>query len=571
MTEPTNLKRDSLKHFAAWLAALFLVVLGAKLWVVQLYGSPLPLWDQWYEAEFFFRPWVEGHLTWKVFFSAHNEHRILFTRLLDLSVIWLNGRWEPLLQMTINAFVHAAFVCGLAFCLWNFLGRKNGWFICALLAPFFALPYAGENTIWAFNSQLYLLDITSLAALAGMGFGKPGGRNWWLGLAAAILGLFTMASGMLAPLAVGGLVILRAIKQRRLDRGNLITLGACLAVVCLGRALSVTMEGDRLLRAQTFVQFTSALTRNLTWPFFDTPEMVCLISLPLALLAALYFRLNFQEPRAAEFLLTFGLWGVLQSVGLAYGRANYGEMIPASRYMDVLNVFVVANLFTTVLLSQLWIRGQFSKWAGMLLPLVFAGVIFFGLCRISQIVVENLLLPTRMMNLAAEERVATFMAGGDEHDFFEPPTVRPSPEVALGVLRNTKLQAILPAVCLPTADAHVTGRFTAVSQWLLQNSTWILYGGLSLFVGLIGYALIRSPLGLARENLPAFIALLTILAALGFVWSKAPVKRESVEYTLQRELAAHFKSVGNFKRAAIHEHKADALKQQENSDGARRP
>jgi hypothetical protein len=571
MTSPTNPASDSFKHFSVWLAALFLVVLGAKLWVVQLYGSPLPLWDQWYEAERFFRPWVEGHLTWKEFFAAHNEHRILFTRLLDLSVIWLNGRWEPLLQMTINAFIHAAFVCGLAFCLWDFPGRKNGGLICFLLAPFFALPYAGENTIWAFNSQLYLLDIASLAALVGLGFGRPGGWSWWLGLAAAVMGLFTMASGLLAPMTVGGLTILRAIKQRRMERGNLITLGSCLAVVGLGMALSVTMEDDRLLRAQTLMQFTSALAHNLTWPFFDIPEMVCLISLPLALLAALYFRPSFQEPRAAEFFLTFGLWGVLQSAGLAYGRANYGEVIPASRYMDVLNVFVIASLFTTVLLSQLWIRGQFSKWAVTLLPLVFAGVIFFGLCRISQIVVENLLLPTRMMDLAAEERVETFWATGEPRDFFEPPTVRPSPEVALGVLRNAKLQTIMPAVCLPPGSPQITGRFAAIAQWLLRNSMAILSSGLVLFAGLCGYGLARGTLGLARANPAGIIALLASLAALGFVWSKRSLQRESVEYTLQRELAAHFKSVDNFKRAAIHEHKADALKHQGNSDGARRP
>jgi hypothetical protein len=202
---------------------------------------------------------VEGHLTWKAFFEAHNEHRILFTRLLDMSVIWMNGRWEPMLQMTVNAFIHATFVCGLAFCLWDFLGRKNGGLVCFLLAPFFALPYASENTIWAFNSQLYLLDIVSLAALVGLGFGKPGGWNWWLGLAAAVMGLFTMASGLLAPMTVGGLTILRAIKQRRMERGNLITLGSCLAVMGLGLALSVTMKDDRLLRAQTLMQFTSAL------------------------------------------------------------------------------------------------------------------------------------------------------------------------------------------------------------------------------------------------------------------------------------------------------------------------
>ena len=186
MTTSTNPAPDSFKRFSLWLGALFLVVLGAKLWLVQLYGSPLPLWDQWYEAELFFRPWMEGHLTWKDFFASDNGHRIFCTRLLDMCVIWLNGRWEPLLQMTVNAFIHATFVCGLAFCMWDFLGRKNGWFVCFLLAPFFALPYAGENAIWAINLE-YFLDVFSLATLVGLGFARPGSRWWWLGLAVAII------------------------------------------------------------------------------------------------------------------------------------------------------------------------------------------------------------------------------------------------------------------------------------------------------------------------------------------------------------------------------------------------
>ncbi len=561
MTTSMNPPHDSFKRFSLWLAALFLVVLGAKLRLVQLYGSPLPLWDQWYEAGSFFRPWLEGHLTWQAFFAPDNGHRIFFTRLLDLIVIRLDGRLEPLLQMTVNAFLHTTFVCGLAFCLWDFLGRKNGWFVCFLLAPFFALPYAGENAIWAITSE-YFLDILSLATLVVLGFAKPGSRWWWLGLAAAFTGLFTMTSGLLAPVTVGGLMILRAIKHRRIERRNLITLGFCLAVVGLGVVLGVTAEGDRPLRAHTLMEFTSAWGRNLTWLFFGAPEMACFIFLPLVLLMGLYFRRHFQESRAAELLLGLGLWGVLQSAALAYGRANYGDIFPVSRYLDILNVFVIASLFASVLLAQCWLRGAFSMKFTLFPPLVFSAVIFFGLCRFSQIVVENLLLPTRMMNLVAEERVATFMATGDQRELLEQPTVRPDPEVVLGVLRDAKLQTILPAVCLPPADAHVTGRFTAVSQWLLRNSTGMLYCGLGLFVGLVGYALIRSPLGLAWENLPAGIALLAILAALGFAWSKAPVKRETIERDLDYKLAAYFKSENNPKRAAIFEHKAGLLKTQ---------
>jgi hypothetical protein len=560
MPKRVDQTNESFKHFAAWLAALFLVVLGAQLWVVELYGSPLPFWDQWYEANSLFAPWMEGHLKWGDIFAGDSDHRIVLTHLLDLGFIWLNGRWEPLLQMTVNAFIHAAFAGGLAFCLWDFFGRKNGWLVCFLLMPFFALPYAGENAIWGINSLWYFVNIFALATLVGLGFGKPGSRWWWFGLTAAILSLFTMASGLLAPMAAGGLIILRAIKRRRIEKENLMSLGACLLFVGLGAALSVTAEYNRPLQAHTFVEFTSALARNLTWPFFNAPEMACIIALPLALLLVLYLRPNFQASQAAELLLALALWSGLQSVVIAYGRANYGEVIPASRYMDVLNVFVIASLFATVLFGQLWERDRFPKWNGMLLPLIFAGVIFFGLCRISQIVVEDLLVPTRLMNLIAEERVETFMATGNERDLLERPTVRPDPKVTLNVLRNAKLQTILPAACLPPASSRVTGRFIAVSQCLLKHSIAILLCGLILFVVLCGYGLARGTIGLTRGNPAGIIALLAGLAALGFVWSKRSLQRESVEYDLQQQLAAGFKSANNLKRAATHEHKAEELK-----------
>ena len=560
MTQPANSKTDSSKHFAAWLAALFLIVLGAKLWVVQLYGSPLPLWDQWFEADVFLKPWVEGHLTGAVLFAPNNEHRIFFTHLLDMGVISLNGRWEPLLQMTVNAFIHAAFVCALAFCLWDFLGRKNGWLICALLAPFFALPYGAENTIWAINSSQYFMSLFALATLVGLGFNPPGSRRWWFGLAAAVMGLFTMASGLLAPMAVGGLLVLRAIKSRRIEKQNLITLAICLVVVGLGAAAKVTMPEDAPLKAHTLMEFISAFARNLAWPFVSTQAMALLIPLPLAGLLAWYFRPNFQLSHTAEFLFALALWSALQSAAIAYGRANYGEGVPASRYMDVLNIFVIASLFATVLLRQLWTGETFSKWAASLLPLVFAGVIFFGLVQVSQLVVQGLLVPTRMINLVAEERVETFMATDDERELFETPTVRPDPKMTLGILRNEKLQTILPAVCLAPTTHPVTGRFTTASQWLLKNSPLILMGGLALFAGLCGFGLARKTLGLVGADLAGTIALLAALTALGFVWSKSPIQRSTIERELHYKLAAYFASVDNPKRAAIHEHKAEALK-----------
>jgi len=118
--QPTNSK----PRLWPWLAALFLVIVGAKLWLIHAWATPIPYWDQWDEARLWLKPWLDGNWTWSDLFAPHNEHRIFFTRVLDTLVIQLNGQWDPLLQMTINAFIHAGYACGLAFCVWIFLGKK---------------------------------------------------------------------------------------------------------------------------------------------------------------------------------------------------------------------------------------------------------------------------------------------------------------------------------------------------------------------------------------------------------------------------------------------------------------
>jgi hypothetical protein len=555
----SNQPGESFKQFIPWLTALFLTALGTQLWVVSLYGSPIPIWDQWYQADSIFRPWLEGRLRWSDLIAADSNHRIVVTHLFDMSVIRLNGRWDTLLQMTINAFVHAAFACGLAFCLWKVFSQTRGWLVCFLLIPFFALPYGGENAVWGINSLWYFVNIFAVATVIGLGFSKMWSWKWWLGFVSAILSLLTMASGLLAPLAAGGLILLRAIKNRRMEKENWIGLCICLILTGLGAPFVAAPEYNRPLQAHSIAEFTSALTHNLNWPF-ESSGMVFVLALPLVLLLVIYLRPNFQTTRAAELILALALWSVLQSITIAYGRANYVQVVAGSRYMDVFNIFVIAALFAAVLLGQFWKYKYLQQWDGLLLPLVFAGIILFGLCRVSLAVVNDALIPTREWNLIAEERVETYFKTGDERELFKEPTVRPDPKITLKVLRDPKLQTILPDICLPTTVSVAAGRFTAASRWLLRQSILILSCGLILFIGLCAFSLARGTLSLTARNPAGIVALLAGLLALGFVWKNHSLQREAVEYDLQQQIADYFKTVKNPGRAAIHEHKAEELK-----------
>lgn len=449
--------RNSMLRLAAWLTALFLVVLGAKLWVIQVYGTALPYWDQWDEAGLWLKPWLEGHLVWRTWFAPHNEHRIFFTRLLDWFVLRLNRQWDPLLQMTLNAFIHAGYAGGLACSLWVFNGRKHEGRICFLLLPFFALPFAAENTIHGFQSQMYFLGIFSVTAMVGLGFSLPG-RGWWLvGLVAAVMSLFTMGSGLLASVAVIGLVCLRMLKQKGITPKNLATLGAGLAVFIAGLILQLS-AGHGPFRARSLLIFLDALAGNLAWPFGDQPGMLCLIGLPLVITIVKYLRLDFKDPRAAEFVLTLGFWGFLQAMALAYGRAYLGN---SSRYLDTLSTLPIASLASLFVLGEGADYRRFPRRLVVMLAVIWVAVLFWGVWRISRTAMEdyktlaNYLQWSKRWSLVEEENVRAFVATNDRRYLPEQPLWAipySSADRLAELLRDPNLSAILPSLCRPPLE-----------------------------------------------------------------------------------------------------------------------
>lgn len=497
-------------------------------------------------------------MTWTAVAAADSDHRIIVTHFWDMALICLNGRWDPLLEMTVNAIFHAIYACGLAFSLWHFDGRKNAWLVCGLLLPFFALPFAGENAIWGLNSLWYLINIFGLVAIVGMGFSRMWSWPWWTGLGAVLLGLFTMALGPIVPVAIGGLGILRAIKYRRLAKEDLIPLGMCLPLAVIGVAMGVHKNYNPL-EAHSFADFVGALVRHLDWPFYKLPFMAGVILLPPVLLLICYLRPDFKPVRQAEFLLTLALWSVLQSIVLAFGRANYGDIIPASRYTEVFSLLLIASVFSSVVLVEQWLAVHFPKWNTLLLPLVFAGVIFWGLYQMSEIVVDNLLVQTRVMNLIASERITTYLASGNENDLLERPTIRPDPKTALAVLSDPTLQPILPAACVSPASAGRAGWLTVASREVLEHSETITIAGLILFTGLCGVGLARGSMGLTIRKPEGIFMLMAGVAALVFVLSERSLQRGSVERGLEQQLAEYYKSSGSLTRAAFHAQKADEL------------
>ena len=138
-----------------WMLSLFLVGLGAKLWLIHRSGTPLPFWDQWEEARVVYVPYFEGKLSLADLFAPSNEHRMFFNWFYALALLLLNGQWDNQVQMVANALLYSAGITGFGWVMARRLGR-NFWPVILLpLMLALALPITWENTLAGFHSQVY--------------------------------------------------------------------------------------------------------------------------------------------------------------------------------------------------------------------------------------------------------------------------------------------------------------------------------------------------------------------------------------------------------------------------------
>jgi len=195
----------------AWLMAAFgCIVMATTVAGVVLNYSPVPFWDQWYgTVDWYMRAQVDF---WREFWSLHNEHRLLFSRL----IFWPDMRWFGginLLSLAANVVMCAA----LAFSVYRAAIFENKVPSKALIAGFsLALSFSwmqNENFICGFQNQWFAVNVFALLSFQALAVSAS--RNysplWFIAaLAAATAATFSMANGCLS----WGLLILLAFYWR---------------------------------------------------------------------------------------------------------------------------------------------------------------------------------------------------------------------------------------------------------------------------------------------------------------------------------------------------------------------
>jgi hypothetical protein len=86
-----------------------LAAIGANLWIIATFGNSTPYHDDWDTlAAGLYVPYADSTLTLHDLVAPNGEHRHFTTRIISLTLTVMNGRWDPILQMIVNAGLHVA-------------------------------------------------------------------------------------------------------------------------------------------------------------------------------------------------------------------------------------------------------------------------------------------------------------------------------------------------------------------------------------------------------------------------------------------------------------------------------
>ena len=525
---PTTM-RDSARAAAPsrwrWLApaGVALVVFAARLREIHLYASDVPFNDQWIiEAQQLIAPWLEGTLRPWVFFAPHFEHLPVWTRGLSWLQVALTGRWDPLVQMTVNAALHGAFVWFVARWVWRTFSPRPAGFVTIVLILGGALPHAWENIAWGFQSQFPFALIFLFLHVRGTCTHPAGSRGWWWAQAAGLAGLFTLASMWLAPLALIGAHLWTGNRDRR--EWAVPALIASLGIGLLALIHWQSPAGHSFAQAgRSPLEFLHAALHLLGWPSV-LPGAAIVVQLPW-LLHALRLRGLTRAGSADRIILALGLWNAAQAAGLAFARA--GDMSDhVSRYGDVLFIGVLSGALALTRLLPAEGRRRPLFLAGALL---WCGIVVAGLFHNATEGHARYFHQTAAQNAELRRNaVRAYLLNGDRTLLEQPETrwvLTQSTQVLTDLLDKPAFRALLPASVNPTNPEYRAG---TLSRSLQSHWPWLSFGGVVLLVAGLGVLRWRGSVATPLPTLSVFpsrwpnrIALLTgVACTVGlFSWS----------------------------------------------------
>jgi hypothetical protein len=174
-------------------------------------GVDIPFWDEWDGTAPLFEKMAAGTLGFADFFAQHNEHRILFSRLIFFGLGRLT-HWNVRAELFVIWFL--ALVC--LFIIWQMTRRSSRkdssfWLLFSASVLLFS-PLSIENFLWGFQIG-FLLPLACVTACIWVATYAPHPFNFVLAIMLCTICTFSIASDVTSWLLITPLLSLAQVRS----------------------------------------------------------------------------------------------------------------------------------------------------------------------------------------------------------------------------------------------------------------------------------------------------------------------------------------------------------------------
>ena len=346
-----------------------LVILAARLGEIHLFGSDVPRYDQWpVEGLQVVRPWLASTLTAGDLFIPHGEHIPAWNRVFMWFQLVITGKWDPLVQVTVNAVLFTGFVMIIAKWILRFLTPIAALPTLLVLILVGGIPHGWGNITWGYQSGYPLALIFLFLHIYGTCTQQPWTRFWWVAQGAALAALFTIEGMWLTPLVVVASFLWTSPRK---IRDHLVPLS--IAIIGLMLCLLLKQGGAASSFFQNPISHLHAWLHLLGWPS-ALPGAVGIMLLPWLIHAQ---RLR-NRPETTPFdriIFSLGLWGSAYALLLASNLPDAGADFD-SRCGDLHLIGVLAGVMA---FSRLIPNSGKMRPVLLSLAIIWAGLLVSGL------------------------------------------------------------------------------------------------------------------------------------------------------------------------------------------------
>jgi len=176
--------------------------IGFLVPLINEYGVNVPYGDEWTLIPLYLK-WNDHHLTFADLFRQHNEHRILFPKLIYLAFAQLtygNVRAEMFFSVLLCCFTSGGIYLLLKRTIPD---RRKHYLLWALINLLIFTPVQAENWLWGFQLQVFIPTVCLIASFVIVSSQLPPRTRFAISSLLAAIATFSFGGGLLLWPAIG--------------------------------------------------------------------------------------------------------------------------------------------------------------------------------------------------------------------------------------------------------------------------------------------------------------------------------------------------------------------------------